>query len=471
MATGKIMITPQIMAFNTFEVGSGFVSFLITYRSSNSAGKSADSRIIIVLESIVKFLFQRYEQIARIRYICTKKKKITFAETNVRMDKRRITRILLWALPVIAVAIIRHNTSLADFYAVHIYPSVSGVLSFLSQVVRISFTEITVLAFILVFVTIMMKALKKGGRIRVGLISTLKLAAVIYTWFYLGWGICYSRSSLPARAGVQVPDFDSARFTAFLYEYSTTLDSLYALTQTHPDSIPDSTHETESDTSQLSEKFKPRRTRFRMTGYGESDSGIKAIEDGMKQFYANVPARFGLAKPREWQHVKRPLLNRLYSGCGVTGFMGPFWGESQVNLEVWPVSYPFTLMHEYSHLLGTAVESEANWWAFQACNAQPDPSIRYSAYYSILPYVWSNARTLLEPDAFTAWAKTVNPEIIEQDRKESEFWQQRRFAPLDEAQSFIYNLYLKGNGIPSGTRNYSEVVALLMAIPCVNSAE
>lgn len=402
---------------------------------------------------------------------------------------RRITRILPWALPVTAVAIIRHNTSLADFYAVHIYPSVSGVLSFLSQVVRISFTEITVLAFIMVFVTIVIKALKKGGSIRVGLISTLKLAAVIYTWFYLGWGICYSRSSLPARTGVQVPDFDSARFTAFLYEYSSTLDSLYALTQAHPDSISDSIHETESDAvptieaitnnssvqepqaQQLSEKFKPRRTRFRMTDYGESDSGIKAIEEGMKQFYASVPARFGLAKPREWQHVKRPLLNRLYSGCGVTGFMGPFWGESQLNLEVWPVSYPFTLMHEYSHLLGTAVESEANWWAFQACNAQPDPAIRYSAHYSILPYVWSNARTLLEPDAFAAWAKTINPEIIEQDREESEFWQQKRFAPLDKAQSFIYDLYLKGNGIPTGTRNYSEVVALLMAIPCVNPAE
>lgn len=379
--------------------------------------------------------------------------------------KRQAVKAALWLLPVAAVAITRHITPLADFYATHIYPSVSGALSFLSQVVRISFTEITILAFILVLVTIIVKAFKKGGSIQSGAISLLKLAAVIYVWFYLGWGICYSRSSLTDRTGIERPEFESDRFTAFLNDFSSTMDSLYILSQQQSDAIGSNPPQASPDSSSMSGNFRSRRTRFRMTGLEASDPKAKEIEAGMKQFYASVPARYGLAKPRSWQHVKRPLLNRLYSGCGVTGFMGPFWGESQLNLEVWPVSYPFTLMHEYSHLLGTAVESEANWWAFQACNAQSDPAIRYSAYYSILPYVWSNARTLLESDAFAAWTRTISPEILDQWQSESEFWQQKRFAPLDKAQSFIYNLFLKGNGISTGMKNYSEVVSLLIALP------
>ncbi|WP_303331988.1 DUF3810 family protein, partial [uncultured Muribaculum sp.] len=39
------------------------------------------------------------------------------------------------------------------------------------------------------------------------------------------------------------------------------------------------------------------------------------------------------------------------------------------------------------------------------------------------------------------------------------------YSPLiGEIQSTAYNWFLKGNNIPSGRKNYSEVVALLMAL-------
>ena len=35
---------------------------------------------------------------------------------------------------------------------------------------------------------------------------------------------------------------------------------------------------------------------------------------------------------------------------------------------------------------------------------------------------------------------------------------------IGEAQDVVYNLFLKGNKIPAGTANYSEVIALLIAL-------
>lgn len=327
---------------------------------------------------------------------------------------------LVWILAVVVVALLRHITVLADFYVLNIYPAVSWVLSLASCAVPFSLEEIAVLAFAVLLIAFIVKK---------RFLSILKLAAVIYMWFYLGWGICYSRTGLLERAGVQRAQFDEQQFKDFLYDYSNALDSLY------------------------------------QASLEPSDFDVVA---GMKKFYSQVPRRYGLAKPRKWQHAKKPLLNWLYSGSGVSGFMGPFFAESQLNRDLPDEDYPFTLMHEYSHLLGTAVESEANWWAFQACNAQPDAGVRFCGYYSILPYVWSNARGLLDDEDFQAWSATVLPEIIELNRENYEFWQSKRFEPLDKAQNFIYNIFLKGNGVAGGTQNYSQVVGLLMALPVVS---
>ena len=42
------------------------------------------------------------------------------------------------------------------------------------------------------------------------------------------------------------------------------------------------------------------------------------------------------------------------------------------------------------------------------------------------------------------------------------YWAGRYSKVLGKIQDLLYNAYLKGNGIPSGTRNYDEVLSLLM---------
>lgn len=333
--------------------------------------------------------------------------------------KRKTIRNILWIVAVAAVAVFRHVTVLADFYALHIYPVVSGALSFVAQVVPFSLEEIAVLAFVALLVYFIARR---------RLVSILKLAAAVYIWFYVGWGLNYSRSGILERVGKKSEAYDREQFREFLYSYSATLDSLYILSQTTDD---------------------------------------YDLETGMKDFFSSVPTQYGLAQPRSWQHAKKPLFNWLYSGCAVLGFMGPFFCEFNINSDVLPEEIPSLMAHEYSHLLGVASESEASWWAFQACNAQPCAAVRFSAYYSVLPYVCSNAMGLLDEDEYGAWVGTLDNGIIDMYERSSAYWSEKYFVPLAKVQRFLQNLMLKSNGVHAGTRSYSQVVGLLMTLPQV----
>ena len=94
------------------------------------------------------------------------------------------------------------------------------------------------------------------------------------------------------------------------------------------------------------------------------------------------------------------LFNELYSSVGVLGFIGPFFCETQINAELLPTQVPFVYAHEYSHLLGVSNEDEANFWAYTVCVNSDVPEIRYSGYFSLLPYVLSNADRVLSGEDY-----------------------------------------------------------------------
>jgi len=90
-------------------------------------------------------------------------------------------------------------------------------------------------------------------------------------------------------------------------------------------------------------------------------------------------------------------------------------------------------------------------------------SARFAGYFGLLPYIMRNARNLLSSDSYDEWLSNVNPAIIKMAHKQSDFWRSQRIAVLDEMQETIYNIYLKGNNIPSGTKNYDQVVQMIMS--------
>ena len=92
------------------------------------------------------------------------------------------------------------------------------------------------------------------------------------------------------------------------------------------------------------------------------------------------------------------------------------------------------------------------------------PEIRFSAYFALLPYVLSNAYGLLSEEEFNEWKETISPEVKDLYNRKVAYWENLYSPFIGEIQSTVYNWFLKGNNIPSGRKNYSEVVALLMAL-------
>lgn len=190
-----------------------------------------------------------------------------------------------------------------------------------------------------------------------------------------------------------------------------------------------------------------------------------SLEHEMKALYAQVPSRFGLSNPRDWQHPKRVLFNSLYSGVGVLGYMGPFFAESQLNAELLPVQYPFTYIHEYAHLLGVSNEAEANFWAYQLCIRSASPAVRYSGYFGLLPYVAVNAASVLSESDYRDFLATIRPEVLGQWEEKSKYWGERYSPLVGAVQRKMYDWFLKGNKISEGHKNYAQVVEMVLALP------
>ena len=153
----------------------------------------------------------------------------------------------------------------------------------------------------------------------------------------------------------------------------------------------------------------------------------------------------------------------LMSGVGVLGYIGPFFTEFNLNPDLLPEQYAATYAHEMAHVLGIANEAEANFYSYKVCTASSVPAIRFSGYFSLLPYVISNAYRLLPSSDFETWKESLRPEIRALYRQKQSHWEALYNPFIGDIQAKIYNWYLKGNRIPTGTANYSEVISLIIS--------
>ena len=176
-----------------------------------------------------------------------------------------------------------------EWYAREVYPYVSVMLSGVASVVPFSLCEVTVLGFVLCLIALpfgMRKHQAPWGKVCV---REAEVLLWVYVWFYWAWGMNYFRDDFFTRSETKRVAYEEVRFRQFIGQFVDSLNVAYI-----------------QDTL-LSEK--------------EIQSGIKAI-------YRQVPERFGLTLPKDFQHPKRSLVNGLYSKVGVLGYMGPFFDES-----------------------------------------------------------------------------------------------------------------------------------------------
>ena len=315
--------------------------------------------------------------------------------------------------------------NLAEGYAQTVYPSLSAALSAFSSLFPFPLMEVFVVGLILALIIYPICLRKKGIRLCKILFREGELLAWVYVWFYLGWGLNYYRYNIYTRLQTPPATYEEQHFKDFLKDYTERLNATY-------------------------------------------QPSTKIDDEELKQhiyaFYTQLPSTYGLAKPHAWQEPKDFIFTPIYSKVGVLGSMGPFFAEAQLNADLPEVQYPFTYAHEFSHLLGVSNEAEANYWAYRACTESSLPILQYCGYFGLFPYVIANASYLLPKEEFQAWIRTIKPEIIEQYNEKNTYWRELYSPWIGEIQDFTYNLFLKGNKIPSGKKNYAEVIGLLLSL-------
>lgn len=331
---------------------------------------------------------------------------------------RRVVLACLLAL-ILAIRFVPYG---GEFYATCLYPSLSFGLSLVCSFIPYSCEEIIVCGFAAWLLLYPLVALLcKWKSILWG---ELEIVGWLIAWFYLGWGCNYFRTDFYERMMIEPAVYSDDSFSSFLQQYTDSLNASYVSAQ---------------------------------------DLDRQAAREEIKELYRQLPEGYGLTKPRFFQEPKTLLFNELYSQVGVLGYMGPFMAESQVNMELSNLEYPFVYAHELSHLLGISNEAEANFWAYTICTRSSNPVVRYSGYNGLLSYAASNAGMNLKEEDYKTWFSTLKPEVLEDERNLGAFWKSKKNPWLDKAQETLYNLFLKTNNIKDGTQNYSQVIGMLIA--------
>jgi hypothetical protein len=319
----------------------------------------------------------------------------------------------------------RFVTPLADFYAEHCYPLISAALSLAASVVPFSLEEIVVIGFILAFFVVLVRSVPR----KVGFLSwlgrTARVAMWLLVWLNLGWACNYFRTPLYERLGIQTESYDEATFSRFLSDYTEALNGTAG-----------------------------------NTAAWEKESLVADIKD----FYSTKVADYGYTGLKKWQQVKKPLINPLYSAVGVLGFMGPFFCESQLNLELLEEQYPFTAAHELAHLAGVTREAEANYWAYAYCRLSDNPAVRYSGCLALLPYVSAAAKKHLPEDRYAAWRASLCDKVMEDSAHSREYWNARRVGIVDKVQQWMMDRFLKSNGVSEGAEDYYGVIGMIITL-------
>ena len=323
-----------------------------------------------------------------------------------------IRRIIL-SLLLVAIWFTMRSPGAGEAYARNIYPYVSAVLSRFSSLFPFSVGDCLIYGSIV------------GLLVYVGCAIAGKCSWKTYVWFYMAWGLNYFRQDFFTRTQLPYAAYSADAFRSFLSAYTDALNASFVPVE-------------------------------------EVDKAVVAKES--ERGYREIAGRFGLVAPAGYLHPKPMLFPSLMSGVGVLGYIGPFFIEYNLNPDLLPVQYPFTYAQEMAHVLGISSEAEANLYGFLVCSRSEVPEIRISAWFTLMPYVLGNAWQLLPEEDFEQWKETISPEVKKAYNDKVAYWQGLYSPTIGDMQDTLYNWFLKSNNIPSGRKNYSEVVALLMAV-------
>lgn len=313
------------------------------------------------------------------------------------------------------------------YYARLLYP----LLSY-GNIILFSWLPFSVgdLFYVFIILTLLFGLLKLGRSffiknwslsIHLGLkISTLIL--VVYTLFYVNWGLNYYRQPIAQNIGLDVSSLTKADYLAVLEQYI----------------------------------LKANELRGQLELEQRSKDGVRHdLEEFMVQdtLYDSFLSKSQIK-------IKEPISSKLISYFTVSGYFNPFTAEVQVNQEIPKAGYPFVNVHELAHQMGVGFEDDCNFIAFRKLVNHPNLWYQYSAYYNAI-------QSLLEPlyadkELLEKYKSMLSAPVREDLREEYAFWHSYR-GWLDKISSLFYNQYLIHNNQPEGLERYNMMAKLIVA--------
>lgn len=349
----------------------------------------------------------------------------------MKTNRKQVIHLVIVIVCILTIWIVRYFPAAGEFYARHIYPGIAAVLSAFSNLFPFSVGDLFIALGSVFLAGYFIYALCRRKNRRKNLFRLLLCTGWVYIWFYFAWGLNYFRQDFYTRNHIEYKAYDPDDFKSFLAGYITALNDSY-VPAASPDTLP--------------------------------------LAEELRKNYTIIADTFGLNIPGKNLKPKPMLFSRLMSKVGVTGAMGPFFTEFNLNREIRPEEYPAVYAHEMAHRLGISSEAEANLYAYLTCTASDIPAIRYSGYFLLFGYVMNNASYLLPEEEFDAFFGQIRPEIIRQYKDYRQYWRNKYSPSIGKIQNQAYNFFLKSNRIASGTKNYSEVIGLLMSYRSHNPA-
>lgn len=350
-------------------------------------------------------------------------------QTRYRTHARkfRLARRILLAVSLAALTAARFIPGGGEFYASHLYPAISSALSAVSSLTTCSLEEIFAVLAAVMLITYPAIARVRHQRWKHVAITEMEMVLAVYSWFYWGWGLNYFRDSFYERQSVKPARYDEEAFRSFLKEY---------------------TFELNRSEQESAGKLFDRRS----------------MEKDIRGTYNRQCKQHGLCEAKDRFEPKKTLFSSLYSGVGVSGYMGPFFCEMQINGDLPDEQFAFTYAHELAHMLGVSSEAEANFWAYSMCVMSGNAQVRNGGYFGILPYVVSSASYLLDEKDFKEWAGSIDKRVLEKHKCIREYWAGLYSPTVGAVQDWMYDVFLKSNNVSSGVKNYSEVIGMIMSV-------
>lgn len=156
---------------------------------------------------------------------------------------------------------------------------------------------------------------------------------------------------------------------------------------------------------------------------------------------------------------KSVVLSVGMSYLGITGIYFPFYAEANVNRNIPSYQLACTMAHEMAHAKGVSREADANVVAYVLCVLADDAYLNYSG---LMP-VAARLLNALPAEQYEELYARLAPEVRREYANANAHFA-RYEGVIDTISGFFNDLFLKANGISSGTRNYGETTGSLVAL-------